>query len=79
MLKVPEHLDAVGAARLAARIMRFWHQAGHKNVRAWAEPVKIALPQKSGKETVRTIDAYQVRSNLLNGLPPAGSRMAMAA
>lgn len=47
------------AKSLALQIERRWHQAGHPDVRTWIE--------KRGDKRSRR---YEIRSNLVNGLPP---------
>jgi hypothetical protein len=53
-----------GAIAMAAKIRRIWHKAGHE-VHAWVEPINVKLGARE-----KSIMLYQVRSNLVNGLPP---------
>ena len=60
-------LDAMtesGARRLCNTIEAAWRKAGHDNVKAWTEAMKV----QRGKTHLETY--YSVRSNLINGLPP---------
>jgi len=54
-----------GAIALAAKIKQLWHEKGNFEVHTWIEPIKIKL---GGREKELTL--YQVRSNLINALPP---------
>jgi hypothetical protein len=60
-----DHTTAENSAELSRRIERFWHDRGHKKVRAWAETVKLMHGEV--RDAVATI--YCVRSNLIRGLP----------
>jgi hypothetical protein len=53
-----------GAIAMAAKIRRIWHNTGH-DVHAWVEPIDVKLGARE-----KPIMLYQVRSNLVNGLPP---------
>lgn len=55
------------AETLARKVSRYWRRLGYENVRAWAEPVH-AKEHSAGK--LNDVLIYQVRSNLVNGLPP---------
>ncbi len=73
---VPDHTTAAGAARLAERIAAYWRQQGFANrVRVWVEPIWDGGPdpRKAGGVTHSDL---AVRSNLVGGLPPAGSTLA---
>jgi len=50
-----------GAKALAGTIEAVWRAVGYDNVRCHVEPTGILIDQKM---------TYQVRSNLINGLPP---------
>lgn len=53
----PDSFTRFGAAVLARLIEKYWHDRGHKIVKAWRV-------LNDGHET------YAVRSNLVDGLPP---------
>jgi hypothetical protein len=72
---VPDHTTAAGAARLDERIAAYWRQQGFANrVRVWVEPIWGRGPNTK-KAGVRTRSDLAVRSNLVGGLPPAGSTL----
>ena len=47
---------------LAEAILKFWRSRGHYTVLVWAERIPGA-------------ESWHVRSNLVNGLPPATTRL----
>lgn len=53
-----------GAQRLANRIRRWWKAQGHE-VLVWVEE----LPTPTRDDFTKRAASYQVRSNLVNGLP----------
>jgi hypothetical protein len=55
-----DRFTEAGAGVLARKIERFWRAKGHKNVRAWIEPISGDFDKP----------IFAVRSNLINGLPP---------
>jgi hypothetical protein len=59
-----DHCLHGGAERLAARLRAFWLGRGY-NLRTWVKPLQVS--------EVTTI--YCVRSELIDGLPPAESRV----
>jgi hypothetical protein len=61
LMRDEDGFTASGAKRIAAAITDYWRARGHNTVRAWIELVPT---QSEG------MPIYQVRSNLLNGLPP---------
>lgn len=62
MADLPGYLSETGAHLLADRIRRYWAARGH-HVEVWVEKIPDA-PRKSSPNW------WQVRSSLLNGLPP---------
>jgi hypothetical protein len=54
-------LTSLHAGELASQIQGHWRDTGHPNVFVWAEPVHLKLNKRN---------IHQVRSNLVNGLPP---------
>lgn len=67
-----EFLTRDGAFKCAKRIEQFWHERGFTWVTAYIEQVVFA-----GKARVEFLSSsekergcYQIRSNLVNGLPP---------
>lgn len=58
-----EFLTRDKAFSLSKRIEQYWHERGFTWVAAFIEPVGVSGP---GHER----GCYQVRSNLVNGLPP---------
>jgi hypothetical protein len=55
-----------GAIAMAAKIRRLWQEKGHTHdVHTWVEPIDVKLGARE-----KPIMLYQVRSNLVNGLPP---------
>lgn len=58
MSKIGDNCSKPGAERIAKHLMKRWKAKGHPNVKAWVEPVP-GFP-----------DFWQVRTNLINGLPP---------
>jgi len=55
----PDNMTRDGAERLAAKLNSYWHEHGYPAARHWVEPGGVP-----GRE------AYVVRSNLCDGLPP---------
>lgn len=53
-----------GAIAMAAKIRRLWAEKGHE-VCTFVEPIDVKLGERE-----RPLMLYQVRSNLVNGLPP---------
>ncbi len=60
-----DNLSRNGAAELARRIERYWHDRGFSAVRA--RVVSLGIEGRS---------VYVVRSNLMNGNPPIGYAVA---
>jgi len=58
-----------GATRLANKIRRFWRAKGH-SVLVWVEEVPAGT---SHRDFAHRDGVYQVRSNLVNGLPRAAA------
>ena len=58
-----------GATRLANKIRRHWRAKGH-DVLVWVEEVPAGT---SHREFAYRDGVYQVRSNLVNGLPRAAA------
>jgi hypothetical protein len=61
-----EYLTIDGAAKLAGKIRSFWFDKGHM-ISVWVEPIRVkpaGANQSAGPSTF-----YQVRSNLVNGMP----------
>jgi hypothetical protein len=74
---VPDHTTAAGAARLAERIAAYWREQDSANrVRVWLEPIWDGGPYPRKAGGVRMHSDLAVRSNLIGGLPPAGSTLA---
>ena len=63
--RIPEHSTQAGARRLAFRIKTYWLKRGF-DVNVWAE--------KTFNAEMRD-PSYGVRSDLVNGRPPAGSEV----
>jgi hypothetical protein len=61
-------MTASNAEVLARRVQEYWHNRGHKNVRAWSERGKSI----TGNDLM---DTFVVCSNLFNGLPPEGEAL----
>jgi hypothetical protein len=57
-------LNREGAIALAKRLQQYWHDQGYPAARFWAEP----LDERFTK--IGTYEVYQVKCNLVNGLPP---------
>jgi hypothetical protein len=57
-------LNRDGAMALARRLQQYWHDQGYTAARFWAEP----LDERFAK--IGTYEVYQVKCNLVNGLPP---------
>jgi hypothetical protein len=57
-------LNRDGAMALAKRLEKYWHDQGYPAARFWTEP----LDERFSK--IGTYEVYQVKCNLLNGLPP---------
>ena len=60
---------------LADAIQKYWHDLGARNVRVWAEPMGI---RSIGTKVKGLDEVWQVRSNLVNGLPPVEGQEASA-
>jgi hypothetical protein len=59
-----------GAGRLARKVERYWRKRGHPGVNVWVEPVFPDDPD---------CDVFQVRSDLVGGLPRAADWIARLA
>jgi hypothetical protein len=53
-----------GAMELARKLEKYWHDRGYPAARFWAELVDDRVAK------VGTYEIYQVKCNLINGLPP---------
>jgi hypothetical protein len=53
-----------GAMALAKRLQQYWHDQGYPAARFWTEPLDERF------EKIGTYEIYQVKCNLVNGLPP---------
>ena len=62
--KVVDTLNRDGAMALAKRLEKYWHDQGYPAARFWTEPVDERF------EKIGTYEIYQVKCNLVNGLPP---------
>jgi hypothetical protein len=62
--KVVDTLTRDGAIALAKRLQQYWHDQGYPAARFWTEP----LNERFAK--IGTYEVYQVKCNLVNGLPP---------
>lgn len=69
---IPESMTFSGAQQIARRIVRFWRDRGHTNVRA--EVVRVS---SEGQRDVAL--RYDVRTNLVNGMPPSLNYVKLAA
>lgn len=58
--RVPDSLDKAGAENLARRIREYWRERGHE--------VQVDVQEKPFTSATRSI-RYDVRSNLVNGMP----------
>jgi hypothetical protein len=63
MAKAHDSLTIDGAARLASKIRRYWHEKGRR-VDVWIEPLRVKTSEKENPATI-----YQVRSNMVGGRP----------
>ena len=69
--EIRDTLSSTSAYKLAQQIEDYWLGEGYI-VRAWIEPVRAAIKSEStGEDQVQTI--FQVRSDLINGVPKASS------
>ena len=67
--EVRDTLSSTNAYKLAQKIEEYWLGEGY-HVRAWIEPVRASIKSEStGEGQVQTI--FQVRSDLINGVPKA--------
>jgi hypothetical protein len=64
MAKRDDSFTLDGAIAMASKIRKLWQSKGFAEVHTWVEPIQIKL----GREAVETL--YQIRSNLVNALPP---------
>jgi predicted ribosome quality control (RQC) complex YloA/Tae2 family protein len=64
MAKRDDSFTLDGAIAMASKIRKLWQSKGFSEVHTWVEPVQIKL----GREASETL--YQIRSNLVNALPP---------
>ena len=65
--EVRDTLSSTQAFKLAQKIEDYWLGEGYI-VKAWIEPVRAAIKSEStGEDQVQTI--FQVRSDLINGVP----------
>jgi hypothetical protein len=62
----PDHSSKDGAHKLAREIERYWREKGSTKIEAWVEPgAKI-----DGNQSTSHNARFDVRTNLVNGLPP---------
>ena len=66
--EVRDTLSSTQAFKLAQKIEDYWLGEGYA-VKAWIEPVRAAIKSETGEDVVQTI--FQVRSDLVNGIPKA--------
>ena len=66
--EVRDTLSSTNAYKLAQKIEDYWLGEGYA-VKAWIEPVRAAIKSETGEDVVQTI--FQVRSDLVNGIPKA--------
>ena len=66
--EVRDTLSSTNAYKLAQKIEDYWLGEGYI-VKAWIEPVRAAIKSETGEDVVQTI--FQVRSDLVNGIPKA--------
>ena len=66
--EVRDTLSSTQAFKLAQKIEDYWLGEGYI-VKAWIEPVRAAIKSETGEDVVQTI--FQVRSDLVNGIPKA--------
>jgi hypothetical protein len=57
-------LNRNDAIALAKRLQQYWHDQGYMAARFWTEPLNERF------EKIGTYEVYQVKCNLVNGLPP---------
>ena len=62
--KVVDTLNREGAIALAKRLQQYCRDQGYPAARFWTEP----LDERFAK--IGTYEVYQVKCNLVNGLPP---------
>jgi hypothetical protein len=62
--KVVDTLSRDAAMALAKRLQQYWHDQGYPAARFWTEPLDERF------EKIGTYELYQVKCNLVNGLPP---------
>jgi len=62
----PDHTTKEGAEELARRLQQYWHDSGHPQVRFWVVPGTAYV--------LRGAARFDVRSNLVGGLPPRGGK-----
>ena len=69
--EVHDTLSSTNAYKLAQKIEDYWLGEGYA-VKAWIEPVRASIKSEStGEDQVQTI--FQVRSDLINGIPKASA------
>ena len=66
--EVHDTLSSTNAYKLAQKIEDYWLGEGYI-VKAWIEPVRASIKSEAGEDVVQTI--FQVRSDLVNGIPKA--------
>ncbi len=54
-----------GAAALARKLEKYWHDRGYYSARFWPEPISERF------DKIGTRELYRVSCNLVNALPPA--------
>ena len=59
---LPDFDEARVARKVARQVESYWAGLGHSNVRCWVERVNVGPNRGS---------SYEIRSNLVRGLPPA--------
>ena len=66
--EIRDTLSSKSAYKRAQQIEDYWLGEGYI-VKAWIEPVRAAIKSETGEDVVQTI--FQVRSDLVNGVPKA--------
>jgi len=62
----PDYCSKDGAHKLAKKIEEYWRAKGSKQIDTWVEPGA----RVSGSESTSANVRFDVRTNMVNGLPP---------
>jgi hypothetical protein len=66
----PEHTTRLCAEALAARLTAYWHGRGFAAAKFWCVAHRVLAEDGEGAEHATRYQRWDIRSNLINGIPP---------